>query len=138
MTISTLVDSNIFIDVFEDGADRGWSVERLVELGSRAPLVVNAVIWSELAPKFLSERELNNEIAGLALEKQPLPFAAAFVAGRAHARYRRSGGKRERTLPDFLIGAHASVAGYRLLTRDASRYRGFFPDLEIIAPDIRR
>lgn len=138
MTISTLVDSNIFIDVFEDGADREWSVERLVELGSRAPLVVNAVIWSELAPKFLSERELNNEIAGLALEKQPLPFAAAFVAGRAHARYRRSGGKRERTLPDFLIGAHASVAGYRLLTRDASRYRGFFPDLEIIAPDIRR
>lgn len=135
MKTSTLVDSNIFIDLFEDGADRDWSVERLAELGSKAPLVINAVIWSELAANFLSERELNNEIAGLALEKQPLPFAAAFIAGKAHAGYRRSGGKRERTLPDFLIGAHASISGHRLLTRDASRYRGYFPDLDIISPD---
>ncbi|GGD94392.1 hypothetical protein GCM10011390_11450 [Aureimonas endophytica] len=67
--------------------------------------------------------------------REPFPFAAAFAAGRAHRVYRERGGRRERTLPDFLIGAHALVAGHRLLTRDAARYRAYFPTLDIIAPD---
>ena len=52
-----------------------------------------------------------------------------------HRKYRRSGGLRERVLPDFLIGAHAAVKSYRILTRDAARYRTYFPDVDIIAPD---
>lgn len=67
--------------------------------------------------------------------REPIPMEAAFLAGKAHYRYRRQGGERERTLPDFLIGAHALVQGHRLLTRDARRYRTYFPELDIIAPD---
>ena len=37
-------------------------------------------------------------------------------------------------MPDFYIGAHAAIAGYRLLTRDVRRYRTYFPTIEIIAP----
>lgn len=58
---------------------------------------------------------------------------AGFAAGKAYLRYRRSGDKRS-PMPDFYIGAHAAVAGYRLLTRDARRYRTYFPALDIVAP----
>ena len=97
--------------------------------------MVNAIVWSELAPLAANEASLEAAAAKLGFDREPMPWGAAFLAGVVHAKYRRLGGTRERTLPDFLIGAHASVAGHRLLTRDASRYRGYFPDLDIIAPD---
>ena len=74
----------------------------------------------------------------LRLQLEAVPFregATAFVAGRAFLEYRRRGGARTAPLPDFYIGAHAAVAGYRLLTRDARRYRAYFARLELIAPD---
>ncbi len=69
------------------------------------------------------------------MDREFLPWEAAFLAGVTHSRYRRAGGVRERTLPDFFIGAHAVVAGHRLLTRDAARYRSYFPDLDIMSPE---
>ena len=66
--------------------------------------------------------------------REPLPWDAAFLAARAFLRYRRKGGTRPHPLPDFYIGAHAAVAGYTLLTRDARRYRTYFPKLRLIAP----
>lgn len=65
--------------------------------------------------------------------REHLPYEAAFLAGKAFRRYREAGGARTAPLPDFYIGAHAAVAGYRLLTRDARRYRTCFPRLELIA-----
>ena len=66
--------------------------------------------------------------------REPLPWEAAFLAGKCFVTYRRRGGTRRSPLPDFYIGAHAAVAGYRLLTRDAGRYRSYFPKLDLIAP----
>lgn len=56
------------------------------------------------------------------------------MAGRAFLGYRRRGGQRRSPLPDFYIGAHAAVRGYRLLTRDVARYRAYFPTVELVAP----
>ena len=135
MTTSVLVDSNIFLDLFGGGPTSLWSREALVEGGSTATLTVNPVIWSEISARFATEADLAEALAGLSLQKEPIPFRAAFAAGKAHLSYRKAGGARERTLPDFLVGAHAATSGYKLLTRDAARYRSYFPDLEIIAPD---
>ncbi len=135
MTISVLVDSNIFLDLFHGGPASGWSLDALVQVGSVSAIFVNPVIWSEISARFATEADVNSALVGLPVQKAPIPYEAAFMAGQAHAAYRRNGGQRERTLPDFLVGAHAFVAGHRLLTRDPKRYRAYFPDLEIIAPD---
>lgn len=132
---SVLVDSNIFLDMFQGGPASGWSRSNLVREGSVAALVVNPVIWSEISVRFPTEADLAESLAGLAVHKAQIPYEAAFAAGKAHLAYRQNGGSHDRTLPDFLIGAHAQVAGHRLLTRDATRYRSYFPDLDIIAPD---
>jgi predicted nucleic acid-binding protein len=68
------------------------------------------------------------------LDREPIPYEAAFLAGKAFRIYRQRGGTKRSTLPDFFIGAHASVAGYSLLTRDAARYRTYFPKLPLITP----
>jgi predicted nucleic acid-binding protein len=68
-------------------------------------------------------------------EREPIPYEAAFLAGKAYLAYRRRGGMRRSPLPDFFIGAHAAVSSYRLLTRDSARYRAYFPTLTLIAPE---
>lgn len=132
---SILVDSNIFLDLFQGGPASDWSRGWLVREGSVGALIVNPVIWSEISVRFPAEADIAESLAGLAVHKAHIPFEAAFAAGKAHLAYRLRGGTHERTLPDFLIGAHAQVAGHRLLTRDATRYRSYFPNLDIVAPD---
>lgn len=135
MKTSILVDSNILLDVLSGGEAIGWTRPKLVFHGAESNLVVNPVIWSEIGARYASEEKLQDALEGLKLEREPLPFAAAWRAGRAHLLYRSRGGMRERTLPDFFIGAHADVAGHAILTRDPARYRSYFPDIDIIAPD---
>lgn len=139
MKTSTLVDTNVLIDVLKpEGAElRSWSLAHLRDSRERGTIVFSAIVWAELCASFLSQETLSAMFAWLEPRKEAFPFAAACPAGRAHHIYRERGGRRERTLPDFLIGAHALVAGHCLLTRDASRYRGYFPDLDIISPETR-
>lgn len=136
MTISTLVDTNIFIDILGPRtAHRQWSLRFLRQCAGDGDLVLNAVIWSELAASPLSEEQLTTTLAWLEMKREAIPFEASFRAGKAHLMYRRAGGQRERTLPDFLIGAHADWRRHRLLTRDAIRYRSYFPSLDLITPE---
>lgn len=79
--------------------------------------------------------ELESALPKTMLDREPVPYEAAFLAGKSFLAYRRRRGAKRSPLPDFFIGAHAAVAGYRLLTRDASRYRTYFPRLSLIAPD---
>jgi predicted nucleic acid-binding protein len=131
-----LIDSNVLLDVaLEDPNWGAWSVERLAALGDEATLVINPVIYAELTPSYATPEDLDRAWPATHLRREELPYTAAFLAGRMHQQYRMLGGTRDRTLPDFLIGAHAVVRGYRLLTRDARRYRTYFPKLEIITPD---
>jgi predicted nucleic acid-binding protein len=132
---STLVDSNVLIDVFTmEPPWREWSRSRLMEAADAGDVVINQIVLAETAMRF------RDAVALAALEianftRESLPWEASFRAGQAHSAYRDRGGLRERTLPDFLIGAHAEARGHRLLTRDSRRYRAYFPTLEIIAPD---
>ncbi len=133
---SILVDTNIFIDVFgPPNVFRDWSAGQLASWKRRSQLILTPIVWAELASMTASEADLANLLARLDLMREVLPFSAAYEAGRAHVAYRRSGGLRERTLPDFFIGAHASVRAHRLLTRDPQRYRSYFPDIDIISPE---
>ncbi len=136
MKISTVIDTNILIDILgPQNAFRQWSLDALKRCASEGDLVLTPVVWAELGAAPLTEEKLLLAFAWLNLERENLPFEAAFRAGQAHRLYRVAGGQRERTLPDFLIGAHAEWHRHRLLTRDAVRYRSYFPSLDIISPE---
>ncbi|RUM98443.1 type II toxin-antitoxin system VapC family toxin [Pseudaminobacter arsenicus] len=137
MKISTLVDTNVLIDILGPAEleTRRWSLAALKHAFGEGPIVFSAIVWAELSKPSLGEEALSQAFAWLRPLREDFPFDAAFSAGAAHTYYRLRGGKRERTLPDFLIGAHAMVAGHRLLTRDAGRYRSYFPHLNILSPE---
>jgi|SRR5689334_25035916 len=131
----TLVDSNVLIDVLSrDSTWAAWSAQALTELGSEAPLIINPVIYAEVSQRYTRKEVLDRELPEDGFLRENVPWAAAFLAGKAYVGYRRRGGRRRSPLPDFFIGAHAAVADLRLLTRDASRYRTYFPTVELIVP----
>lgn len=132
----TLVDSNVLIDIaLRDPTWRPWSREALARARATGRVGVNPIICAEIAPAYATTADLEAALPEDEYLRLPLPFEAAWHAGHAFSRYRRAGGPRRSPLPDFYIGAHAVVSGLRLLTRDASRYRSYFPGLELIAPD---
>jgi predicted nucleic acid-binding protein len=132
---STLIDSNILLDVFDEESPwRSWSDGMLADCMRRGPVVINPLIFAEVATGFDSLDELERRLPEASIRREPLPFDAAFLAARAFLIYRHNGGERRSPLPDFYIGAHAAVAGHTLLTRDSRRYRYYFPKLRIIAP----
>ncbi|MDP3523207.1 MAG: type II toxin-antitoxin system VapC family toxin [Hoeflea sp.] len=134
--MATLVDTNVLIDVaFRDPEWRDWSRGRMAEALKKGALVINPVIFSEFSYRYESVEEVDALLDPSEFQREHLPWGSAFAAGRAFRIYRNNGGSRERTLPDFLIGAHAVVRGHRLLTRDPAGYRSYFPMLDIIAPD---
>ena len=133
---SVLVDTNIIIDVFgPETPFKAWSSQAILMLKQDAQFILSPIVWAELAGMMPSEDALAQSLARLNPVREALPFSAAYQAGMAHQRYRRAGGQRERTLPDFLIGAHATVRSHRLHTRDAARYQTYFPTLDIISPE---
>ena len=135
-TTGVLVDSNVLLDVFtEDPVWFSWSAAALEEQADAAVLVINPLIYAEISIRFARIEELEAALPATMFRREPLPWEAGFLAGRCFRTYRRSGGSRRSPLPDFYIGAHAAVRDFALLTRDASRYRSYFPTLTIIAPE---
>ena len=130
-----LVDSNVLIDVI--GVDPlwdAWSAAALADAADRDEVAINPIIYAEISIGYPTEAALEAALAPTGLHRLPLPFGAAYVAGQAFLEYRRRGGSRASPLPDFYIGAHAAVSGLVLLTREAGRYRSYFPNLVLIAP----
>ncbi len=111
-----------------------WSSTTLANIANSSRLIINPVIFAEVSIRFGTIEELDESLPKSLIEREPIPFEAAFLAGKCFREYRRRGGTRTSTLPDFFIGAHAAVAGYRLLTRDSARYCSFFPRLDLITP----
>lgn len=134
----TLVDSNVVLDIAAEDAEwLDWSSAMLAEAAERGPVVINPIIYGEVSTRYDSIEALDDALPLDFYIRAPLPWEAAFLAAKAFRRYRRRGGlgkTKSSTLPDFFIGAHAAVAGMTLLTRDARRYRAYFPKLRIIAP----
>lgn len=96
--------------------------------------MVNPIVYAEVSVRFATIEDLEAALPRSVFRREPLPYEAAFLAGKAFLRYRRSGGTRSAPLPDFLIGAHAAIAGHRLLTRDPRRVRRHFPSVELLLP----
>lgn len=131
----TLVDSSVLLDVLTDDATWGeWSRQTLARAGDEGQLVINPIVYAEVSTGFDQIEELDEAIPADDFDREPLPYDAGFLAGKAFLAYRRRGGQRRSPLPDFYIGAHAAVRGYRLLTRDVRRYRTSFPTLDLLAP----
>lgn len=130
-----LVDANVLLDVLTADAEwREWSETQLVQQVETEVLAINPIIYAELAPAYRTAIELERALKGWPLERLALPYEAGFLAGQAFVRYRQEGGLRRSPLPDFYIGAHAEHAHLWLLTRDAPRYRTYFPRVSLIAP----
>lgn len=130
-----LVDSNVILDVLtEDARWLAWSAEALAHAAERDILVINPIIYAEVSVRFERIEELEEALPDSLFRREPLPWEAGFLAGKCFLTYRRQGGARRAPLPDFYIGAHAAVRAMTLLTRDATRYRTYFPTLALIAP----
>ncbi len=130
----TLVDSNVLLDLFtEDPRWSEWSETQVAEALDRGPTLINPIIYAEISIRFEQIEQLEQALPA-ELEHEPLPWEAAFLAGKCFVEYRRRGGEKRSPLPDFYIGAHAALTGRALLTRDPGRYRSLFPRLVLISP----
>lgn len=135
MSQGTLVDSNVLLDILtEDPVWLEWSSDALAESAEAGPLFINPVVYAEVSVRFTTVEALEDALPALDYRREPIPWEAAFLAGKVFVDYRRNEGTRSTTLPDFFIGAHAAVAGIDLLTRDVSRYRTYFPTVSLVAP----
>jgi predicted nucleic acid-binding protein len=130
-----LVDSNVLLDVLtEDEHWFDWSAQAIEDCASRAQLCINTLIYAEVSVGFERIEEVDEALPSSDFSRLPLPWEAAFLAGKAFIRYRRAKGTRRSPLPDFFVGAHAAIADIPLITRDARRYRTYFPRLRLICP----
>jgi len=131
-----LVDSNVILDVLcDDPTWAQWSRDQLRARSLVHPLAINGVVYAEVSVAFNSMANLDKAMDALGLRVLEIPRPALFLAGKAFVQYRRRGGVKQSILADFMVGAHAAVAGLPVLTRDGQRYRSYFPTVEVISPD---
>ena len=130
-----LVDTNVLVDILQNDPQwADWSIAQMRAQSSLHALVINPIIYAEVSLSFSTIEALDDVVGTLALELREIPRPALFLAAKAFAQYRRRGGGKLQVLPDFFIGAHAAVEGWPLLTRDARRFKTYFPTLEVLAP----
>lgn len=130
-----LVDSNVLLDVATNDPGWGdWSARALAEVAEHTTLIINPIIYAEVSIGYTTIEALDAVLPAALYQREPLPWEAGFLAGKSFLQYRRRGGSRISPLPDFYIGAHAAIGRLALLTRDAARYRSYFPKVEILAP----
>ena len=136
MAAGTLVDSNVLLDIFTEDARWGeWSTSALADTAEVGPLYINPIVYAEVSVRFSRVEDLDDALPPGEFRRAALPWAAGFLAGKAFVSYRRKGGAASAPLPDFFIGAHAAVDGLDLLTRDARRYRTYFPTVRLLTPE---
>ena len=131
----TFVDTNVLLDVVtDDPTHADWSISQLEAAALQGPLLINDCVYAELSVGYLDKARLDAFVNSAGLRHEAIPRDALFLAGKAFAVYRRSKGTKLNVLPDFFIGAHAAVLSLPIITRDARRYRTYFPELEVISP----
>jgi predicted nucleic acid-binding protein len=132
---AVLIDSNVLLDIFtEDSRWLSWSSAALERAANGSRLIINPIVYGEVSIRFERIEELDEALPPAIFEREAIPYEAAFLAGKAFLAYRKRAGNKASPLPDFYVGAHAAIRGYRVLTRDVTRYRTYFPTLPLIAP----
>lgn len=130
-----LFDTNVLLDIATaDPVWLAWSEDQFRTAAAQGPILVNPIIYAELAPAFASAADLDRWLDPAVFQRLPLPYAAGWLAAQAFLKYRRGGGAKTSPLPDFYIGSHAEIEKRTLITRDAARYRTYFPSVVLIAP----
>jgi len=130
------VDSYILLDLFTDDPKWGdWSNEILEKYSQTNTLYINSIVYTEISIGFEKIEEVDSVINEMGIKVLEIPREALFLAGKTFLRYRKNKGTKHSTLPDFFIGAHASVSSFNLITRDVSKYKTYFPKLNLITPD---
>jgi predicted nucleic acid-binding protein len=133
--MAAMVDSCVFLDIFtEDPAWFSWSSIALAEAADEGAVIINPMIYAEISIRFKQIEELEAMLPSDVFEYRPIPREAAFLAGKNFLKYRRRGGRKSLPLPDFLIGAHAAIAGLDLVTRDVRRFQEYYPSVNLICP----
>jgi predicted nucleic acid-binding protein len=132
---TVLIDSNVILDIFTQDAEWfDWSSAALGKAFAGSVAVINPIIYAEVSVHFSTIEELDFKLPSDHFRRDQLPWAAAFLAGKAYRIYRRNTGAKRSPMPDFYIGAHAAVAGFTLLTRDPALYRSYFPTVKLLSP----
>jgi predicted nucleic acid-binding protein len=131
-----LVDTNVLLDLVTDDPNwAGWSQHQLDRAAARDELAINDIVYAELSIGYERMEDLDAMIHSAGLVIAVIPRPALFLAGKAFQRYRIAGGLKTGVLPDFFIGAHAVIDDAVLMTRDAGRYRRYFPGIVLISPN---
>ncbi len=131
----TLIDTNIVSDlIYRDEQWWEWSFNALVAAKARGDVILNAVVYAELCVRPEIEHGLDEVLAQLSIEVASISKHVGRAAAVAFRQYRAQGGLKLNVLPDFFIGAHALVEGHALLTRDASRFKTYFPTVTVLSP----
>ena len=131
----TLVDTNVLLDVMaSDPVWLDWSASQLLQGRERGPLLINEIIYAELAVWLSGESDLQRVLTSLGIQLERTPLPALHVAAEAFKRYRSAGGPRTSLLPDFFIGAHAEILECPILTRDVRRFQRYFSAVVLITP----
>lgn len=130
-----MIDSCVLLDIVtDDPIWYSWSSDTLEKWGEGHELAINPIIYSEVSVSFEYIEEVERVIPASVFKRMHLPWEAAFLAGKVFLRYRKQEGKKRSPLPDFYIGAHSTVLGIPLITRDTRRFQSYFPKLQLIAP----
>ena len=130
-----LFDTNVLLDIATaDPTWLSWSETQFRTIASLGPVLINPIIYTELAPAFASSADLDQWLDPAVFQRLPLPYSAGWLTAQAFLSYRRAGGTKSSPLPDFYIGAHAEAENLTLVTRDAARYRTYFPNVTLISP----
>jgi len=131
-----LVDSCVLLDLFTDDPNWAeWSEATLEKYSLTNSLFINSIVYTELSMGFEKVEELEAAIDLLNIKVLEMPREALFLTGKVYLRYRKNKGAKTSPLPDFFIGAHASVSQLDLITRDVNRYRTYFPNINLIHPE---
>ena len=134
--MARMLDSNVLLDIVTaDPKWLDWSTQQFRESAAEDHVLINPIIYAEIAPAFDSQAALDRWLRPTLFRRLRLPYLAGYRAGQAFVAYRERGGTKTSPLPDFYIGAHAEFEHLTLVTRDAARYRAYFPKLTLITPE---
>lgn len=133
--MTVMLDSCVYLDIFtRDKHWYAWSSKALSSAANQGSIVINPIIYAEISIRFERIEELEQVLPPDVFDYRPIPREAAFLAGKSFLKYRTRGGAKSLPLPDFFIGAHAAIENLTLITRDAKRFKTYFPFLNILSP----